>query len=70
MQRAVLVLALVLGVSGTNVPEWIIGALRASQIPVTEKCQQQFDEFFANFSMDQNSWALQSKYRFFSKYLY
>jgi hypothetical protein len=37
MQRAVLVLALVLGVSGTNVPEWIIGALRASQIPVTDK---------------------------------
>jgi hypothetical protein len=66
MQKAVLVLGLVLtGVSAfsTKVQQSIISSFNVSQLSITRKCQLQFDEFFSNFTMDQYSWALQSKYR-------
>jgi hypothetical protein len=34
-----------------------------SQLSITRKCQLQFDEFLSNFTIDQYSWAFQSKYR-------
>jgi hypothetical protein len=66
MQRAVLILVLVLtsvGANSTNVKQPIISSLNMSQLSITRKCQLQFDEFFPNFTMDEYSWALQSKYR-------
>jgi hypothetical protein len=67
MQKAVLVLGLVLtGVSAfsTKVQQSIISSFNVSQLSITRKCQLQFVEFFSNFTMDQYSWALQSKYRY------
>jgi hypothetical protein len=66
MQKAVLILVLVLTSVGANsikVQQSIISGLNVSQLSITQKCQLQFDEFFSNFTMDQYSWALQSKYR-------
>ncbi|XP_068912453.1 nose resistant to fluoxetine protein 6-like [Tenebrio molitor] len=34
-----------------------------SQLSITRKCQLQLEEFFSNFTLNQYSWALQSKYR-------
>jgi hypothetical protein len=66
MEKAVLILVLVLtsvGANSTKVQQPIISSLNVSQLSITRKCQLQFDEFFSNFTMDQYSWALQSKYR-------
>jgi hypothetical protein len=66
MEKAVLILVLVLtsvGANSTKVQQPIISSLNMSQLSITRKCQLQFDEFFSNFTMDQYSWALQSKYR-------
>jgi hypothetical protein len=66
MQKAVLVLVLVLtsvSAYSTKVQQSIISSFNVSQLSITPKCQLQFDEFFSNFTMDQYSWALQSKYR-------
>jgi hypothetical protein len=66
MQKAVLILVLVLtsvGASSIKAQQSIISSLNVSQLSITRKCQLQFDEFFSNFTMDQYSWALQSKYR-------
>ncbi|KAJ3616844.1 hypothetical protein MTP99_011285 [Tenebrio molitor] len=62
MQKAVLILVLVLTSVGANsikVQQSIISGLNVSQLSITQKCQLQFDEFFSNFTMDQYSWALQ-----------
>jgi hypothetical protein len=66
MQKAVLVLGLVLtsaSAFSTKVQQSIINSFNVSQLSITPMCQQQFNEFFSNFTMDQYSWALQSKYR-------
>jgi hypothetical protein len=66
MQRAVLILVLVLtsvGTNSTKVKQPIISSLNMSQLSITRKCQLQFDEFLSNFTIDQYSWAFQSKYR-------
>jgi hypothetical protein len=66
MQKAVLVLGLVLtsaSAYSTKVQQSIISSFHASQFSLTRNCQLQFNEFFSNFTMDQYSWALQSKYR-------
>jgi hypothetical protein len=66
MQKAVLVLVLVLtsvSAYSTKIQQSVIKSINASQLSLTRNCQLQFDEFFSNFTMDQYSWALQSKYR-------
>jgi hypothetical protein len=66
MQKAELILVFVLtsvGANSTQVQQQIINSLNVSQLSITRECQLQFDEFFSNFTMNQYSWALQSKYR-------
>jgi hypothetical protein len=66
MQKAVLVLVLVLtslSAYSTKIQQSVIRVINASQLSLTRDCQLQFDEFFSNFTIDQYSWALQSKYR-------
>jgi hypothetical protein len=66
MQKAVLILVLVLtstSAYSTKIQQSIISSLNVSQLSLTQKCHLQFDEFFSNFTIDQYSWALQSKYR-------
>jgi hypothetical protein len=66
MQKAVLTLVLVLtNVSAyrNKVQQLVINSGNLSQLSITQKCQLQFDEFLSNITMDQYSWALQSKYR-------
>jgi hypothetical protein len=64
--KAVLILVLVLtNVSAyrNKVQQLIINSGNLSQLSITRKCQLQLEEFFSNFTLNQYSWALQSKYR-------